>query len=389
MKFSFLCSQIYGDTEHYRTQTGWPVPPARYRAEVGERSTDFALDQAVLAEELGFDMVSVSEHHYWPSLPSPNPAVLAAALTQRTERVRIGWMGPLVSIGNPLRIAEEAAMLDQLSHGRLELLFLRGTPNEFVSYHLNPAESRGRTQEAVQLITKALTEPQPFGWQGRYYQYPTISVWPGVSQRPHPPIYGSGNSPESVRYAAGHGHKIGISFYPAHLTAKLVQSYRDACAEAGRAAGPSDVLYRAHVAVAETEHEAQALAEKYYGEGGLGQAAAFMGRGATVAAELRPPPAPTELGTDADGKNRAADAKGTAAGFALGKLDFFGTPDAVARQLAEFHETTGVGLFDLGFSGGGLTEDERTRSLTLFGREVMPKLRHLGADKDKEPADVH
>ncbi|UMP03418.1 LLM class flavin-dependent oxidoreductase [Amycolatopsis sp. EV170708-02-1] len=387
MKFSFLCSQIYGDTAHYRTQTGWPVPPAGYRAEIGERSTDFALDQAALAEELGFDMVSVSEHHYWPSLPTPNPAVLAAALTQRTSRVRIGWMGPLVSIGNPLRVAEEAAMLDQLSHGRLDLLLLRGTPNEFVSYNTNPAESRGRTQEAIALITKALTEPQPFGWQGRYYRYPTISVWPGVSQHPHPPIYGSGNSPESVRYAVAHGHKIGISFYPSALTAKLVRSYQDACAEAGRKTRPSDILYRAHVAVAETERDAKALADRYYGEGGLGQAAAFMGRGATVASELRPPP-PTELGTDADGKNREADAKGTAAGFALGKLDFFGTPDTVVRQLTEFSEESGVGLFDLGFSGGGLTEDERARSLTLFGREVMPKLRHLGADRDEEYADA-
>lgn len=388
MKFSFLCSQIYGDTEHYRTQTSWPVPPARYRHDIGERSTDFALDQAALAEELGFDMISVSEHHYWPSLPSPNPAVLAAALTQRTERVRIGWMGPLVSINNPLRIAEEAAMLDQLSHGRLEMLFLRGTPNEFVSYNVNPAETRGRTQEAVELITTALTEPHPFGWYGRYYSYPTISVWPGVSQRPHPPIYGSGNSPESVRYAVEHGHKIGISFYPAHLTAALVRSYQDACAEAGRPSRPSDILYRAHVAVGETEQEARTLAGKYYGEGGLGQAAAFMGRGATVASELKPPPEPTELGTDADGRNRGADAKGKAAGFALGKLNFSGTPDEVVRQLTDFHTETGVGLFDLGFSGGGLTEQERTRSLTLFGQEVIPKLRHLGATPDEESTDA-
>ncbi|MGW3150303.1 LLM class flavin-dependent oxidoreductase [Streptomyces sp. NPDC001177] len=391
MKFSYLCSQIYGDTEHFRNQPSWPVPPAHYRPEVGERSTDFALQQAVLAEELGFDMVSVSEHHYWPSLPSPNPAVLAAALTQITDRVRIGWMGPLVSINNPLRIAEEAAMLDQLSHGRVELLFLRGTPNEFVSYNLNPAESRGRTQEAIELITKALTEPQPFGWQGRYYQYPTVSVWPGVSQRPHPPIYGSGNSPESVRYAVAHGHKIGISFYPAHLTAQLVRAYHEASAEAGRATEPSDILYRAHIAVAETQSEAQELSGRYYGEGGLGQAAVFTGRGAAVASELRPPPdaTPTELGTDADGKNRAADAKGVAAGFALGKLNFFGTPDTVVQQLTEFYEATGVGFFDLGFSGGGLTEDERTRSLTLFGQEVIPRLRHLGATREKEHADVH
>lgn len=316
MKFSFYCSPVYSDSEHQQSRSGWPVAPVHYRSRIGERSTDSALEQAVLAEKLGFDMVSVSEHHFWPYSPSPSPAVLAAALTQLTSRVRIGMMGPLVSINNPLRVAEEVAMIDQLSHGRAEVLLLRGTPNEFVSYNVNPAESRDRTQEAIELIEKALTEPQPFGWQGRYFQYPVVSLWPGVSQRPHPPIYTSGNSPESVRYAAARGYKLAISFYPVHLVAQLVQSYRDACAELGVSA-TSDVLYRSHVVVAETDREAQALVEKYYGEDGLGPAAAATGLGGIVASQLKPPPAPTaptELGTDADGKNTAADAKGSARG---------------------------------------------------------------------------
>jgi alkanesulfonate monooxygenase SsuD/methylene tetrahydromethanopterin reductase-like flavin-dependent oxidoreductase (luciferase family) len=367
MKFSFYCSAIHGDPRHFREETGWPSAPAGYDATLGQRSTDFALEQAAEAERLGFDMVSVSEHHYWPGSPSPNPAVLASAIIQRTQQVRIGLMGPLVSIANPIRVAEEAAMLDQLSHGRMELLFLRGTPNEFISYYVNPAESRERTQEAIDLILAALTQPQPFGWQGRYYQYPTISVWPGTTQKPLPPVWSSGNSPDSIRFAARLGHKIGIAFVPPHLAGTLAEGYRQACAELGRPAGPADILFRAHAVIAPTERQARELEERYYGEGGLGLEAVLRGRGEAVASLL------PSAGSSSGGGGRPAGAP------ALGKLAFAGTPEQVTEQITAFHRETGVGYLDLGFSGGGLTEAERAQSLTLFATQVMPRVRHLGA----------
>lgn len=368
---------------------GWPTPPYEYDADIGVYSTELALQEAEEAEALGFDMITVSEHHYWPTLPTPNAGILAAALTQRVKRARIGWMGPLVSTNNPVRIAEEVAMLDQLSHGRLSVLFLRGTPNEFLAYGVNPDETRARTQEAIELIQLALTEPQPFGWEGRYYRYPTVSVWPGTTQKPHAPIFSSGNSPDSLRFAAKHGHAMGMSFYPQHLCAQLTAAYREECAANGWTPRSDQMLYRGYVYCGETEDEVREVEQRYY-SGGL--MSGFKGRAETVAAvraervtavhklASERTGQPTEIGTDADGKGTESDRRGEAAGFALGTLAFSGTPDMLVEQLTAFHEATGVGIIDLGFTAGGLTPDERLRSLRLFGAEVIPRLREVAAE---------
>src|SRR6202789_705073 len=97
-------------------------------------SVDTAIHQYKLAEEAGFDWVSISEHHYQPGLMTPNPGILAAAISQQTTRVKIALLGPLVPLINPVRAAEEIAMIDALSHGRVVVLFLRGTPNEHATY---------------------------------------------------------------------------------------------------------------------------------------------------------------------------------------------------------------------------------------------------------------
>ena len=87
-------------------------------------------------------------------------------------------------------------MLDTMSGGRLVAGMMRGTPNEYVAYNINPAESRERFAEALHLIRRAWTETRPFGWLGRYCQYRTISIWPRPIQQPHPPLYMSGSSPD-------------------------------------------------------------------------------------------------------------------------------------------------------------------------------------------------
>ena len=371
MKASFFCTNSYASPEPFR-HAGWPVPPGLYRSEIGKRSVEVALEQAKQADELGFDWVSCSEHHYTPLLQTPNAAVFAAALSQVVRRARIAVLGPLVSMNNPVRIAEELAMLDQLSGGRLVVLFLRGTPNEFLSYGTNPDETRARTQEASILITRALTEPQPFGWEGRFYRFQTVAVWPGPIQRPHPPMYYSGNSLESATFAAAHHLGLGVSFYPPPLVAQLMGYYKQECAKHGWEPSPDQLLYRCFAAVGEDDKEAAALQAKYFSGDAIGQF--FRGRGAAVPPR---PPTPTEVGTDADGKNTGAD-KGPV-GFGLGELRFCGSPDAVVQQLTAFHETTGAGVIDIAFGGAGLTLQETLKSMRLFGTEVLPRIRHIGA----------
>ena len=384
LQFSIYLSMVYADPKLFENNAGWPASPSKYDPAVGERSVDVLFEQAQLAEDLGFDMVSVSEHHSWPINQASNPAVLAAAISQRVKKLRIALMGPLAAINNPVRIAEEVAMLDAITKGRISLMPLRGTPNEFVSYGINPDETRGRTREAQALIERALNEPEPFSWEGRYYRFPTVAVWPGQSQQPIP-IWSSGNSEGSVVYAARNKYRLGISFYPLPMAAELTKLYRAEAQKAGWQPTPHDILYRSYVACADTDTAADELEARYYGNLGLGPS--MMGRASAVmnAMELtkisadRAPAA--EIGTDADGKNMSKDAESK---FALGDLHFKGSPTTMIEQFTEWYETAGIGVFDCGFSGGGLTAEETNTSLKLFGTEVIPSIKHLGTDKITE-----
>src|SRR5919108_4280913 len=175
MRVGFFNPVSYAGTP---TTTAWPVPPALCDRGAVSETMRRAKEQLRLADELGFDWVSVSEHHYSPRIMTPNPIVSAAFIAARLQRVKIAVLGPIVPLNNPVRLAEELAMLDTLAQGRLIVGLLRGTTNEYLSYDLNPAESRERTDEGMELILKAWTEPHPFAWQGRYFQYRTVSIWP-------------------------------------------------------------------------------------------------------------------------------------------------------------------------------------------------------------------
>jgi alkanesulfonate monooxygenase SsuD/methylene tetrahydromethanopterin reductase-like flavin-dependent oxidoreductase (luciferase family) len=377
MKASFFCTNSYLSPEPILHQ-GWPTPPRFSKPDIAVRSVEFALEQAQRADEAGFDWIACSEHHYMPELQTANPNIFAAALTRVVKRARIAVLGPLVSMTNPVRTAEELAILDQLSGGRLVALFLRGTPNEFLAYGVNPQETRARTQEASELIVRALTEPEPFGWEGRYFRFRTISVWPRVIQQPHPPLFYSGNSIESATFAARNHFGLGVSYYPPHLVAELTRHYRQECVRIGWQPLPDQLIFRTFVGVAETDKEADGMKSRFFG---LGAIAATLSQGRASAVELPKQlelshPA-TEIGTDADGKNARAD-KGQA-GFGFGGLQFCGNPDTVVQQIVEFHELTGVGVLDVSFGGAGLTAGEAQRSFHLFAREVLPRIRNIGA----------
>ena len=197
MKASLFCAARYmGAAPH----DIWPLSGEYYSSDAAVRSMQTTFDQFRCADEFGFDWVTVAEHHYSGFSLTPNPMVMAGALSQLVRRAKIAVLGPTVPILNPVRVAEEFAMLDTMSGGRLVAGMMRGTPNEYVTYNINPAESRERFAEALHLIRRAWTETRPFGWLGRYYQYRTISIWPRPVQQPHPPLYMSGSSPEAGEF---------------------------------------------------------------------------------------------------------------------------------------------------------------------------------------------
>jgi alkanesulfonate monooxygenase SsuD/methylene tetrahydromethanopterin reductase-like flavin-dependent oxidoreductase (luciferase family) len=255
MKLSLLAAGGYAGRVADRS---WPVAPAACQPQIAARSLGQNLELAGRADELGFDWVSVSEHHYGPIMLTPNPLVWAGALTQVVRRARIALLGPVLPLNNAVRVAEETAMLDAISGGRIVVLFLRGVPNEMRTYAgTEPADPRGATQEGIDLILKAWTAPEPFAWQGEHHQHGLVSIWPQPVQRPHPPVFGSGNSEDSVVFAAQRRLGLAISFAPVEQVTRAVALYRAEADKAGWSPGPDQVLYRAVAEVSETETTAR------------------------------------------------------------------------------------------------------------------------------------
>ena len=211
------------------------------------------VERITFVEKLGFDWVSLSEHHYSPRILTPSPPVAAAYVASRVHKIKIALLGPIVSHSNPVRLAEELAMLDTMADGRLVVGLLRGTTNEALTYDLNPQESRERTDEGMELILKAWTEPQPFGWQGRHFRYRTVSVWPRPLQQPHPPTYALGTSREAGEFAARNRIGLGVSYGPFEVMGKATGFYREQCARHGWQPDADQIIFRANIVLAETD----------------------------------------------------------------------------------------------------------------------------------------
>src|ERR671927_641884 len=260
MKVSFFETGRYAVSPDLPRE--WPVPPAAYDPALGARAFQGMVERARFVEKLGFDWISLSEHHYSPRILTPSPPLSAAFLASQVETIKIALLGPIVPVSNPIRVAEELAMLDTMRPGRFVFGLLRGTTNEYLSYDLNPKEARERTDEGMELILKAWAEPQPFGWQGRYFQYRTVSISPRPPQNPRPETYALGVSAEAAEFAARHRLGLGVSYGSFELMAQATGYYRERCAEYGWEPGPDDIIYRCNMILGETDEEADAALER-------------------------------------------------------------------------------------------------------------------------------
>jgi alkanesulfonate monooxygenase SsuD/methylene tetrahydromethanopterin reductase-like flavin-dependent oxidoreductase (luciferase family) len=355
----------YFETARYlaprRLPAVWPVPPGAYDREAGARAYRGMIDRVRYIEELGFDWVSVSEHHYSPHRLTPAPTVSAAHLAACTQKIKIAVLGPIVSQSNPVQVAEELAMLDNLMPGRLVVGMLRGITGEYLTYGLNPAEARERTTEGMELVLKAWTEPQPFGWQGRHFQFRTVSVWPRPTQQPHPPTYALGTSRESCEFAARHHLGLGVSYAPFDVIAKATRFFRDVCREYGWQPAPEQIIYRANIVIGETDGEAQQLLEAQ--------------RRARQSFPLRSEVRDALL--QLDSRNVAGEARTPNVGGVL-PTNFVGGPDTVVKQIKRCRDESGAGVIDLMFQIPGSGDlSFLMRSLELFGEKVLPHIREV------------
>ncbi len=204
-----------------------PFPGSLFDARLATRIYHEGLAINRRADELGFDGVCFAEHHYGTTAIVPSPNLTAAAMATQTTHARIVLMGNCLPLhAHPVRLAEELAMIDVLSGGRLVSGFLRGGAREYGAYGINIAEGRGRFEEAWDLIIRAWTEDEPFAWQGEFFHYDVVSILPRPLQQPYPRIVMGANSAESIEWAAEHQVTLITSQSPTSQIAETFAYYR-------------------------------------------------------------------------------------------------------------------------------------------------------------------
>jgi alkanesulfonate monooxygenase SsuD/methylene tetrahydromethanopterin reductase-like flavin-dependent oxidoreductase (luciferase family) len=342
---------------------GHVIPPKRMSRESWQTASNFHLNFMEMADDLGFDWVGVAEHHYGTAM-TPNPIVAAAALSQRIRNAKIAVFGPILPLLNPIRVAEELAMVDQLSGGRLLVGLLRGTPAEFLTYGTNPDESRAMFEEATDLLLRAWTEPEPFGWEGIYYRFRTVAVSPRVLQDPHPQMLMSGNSVDSLKFAAARHFDIGFSFANPEICGKHFALYQDEAGKAGWKPTAKNTLYRHYVYVAKSDAEAQEVNDRYGFWAGFGGRSLQSNSGKT-------PSANNDVIKDLTARTGHL-AKTSAIDMSVPPI--IGSPETVIKRIQEISHIGSIDRFDLVFSAGQLPAELSTASLKLFVSEVMPIL---------------
>jgi alkanesulfonate monooxygenase SsuD/methylene tetrahydromethanopterin reductase-like flavin-dependent oxidoreductase (luciferase family) len=362
MKASLFCNSQYMGPAPADV---WPLSGKYFEPEHAVRSMQTTLDQFRHADEFGFDWVTVAEHHYSPFSLSPNPMVMAGALCQVVRKAKIAVLGPTIPILNPVRVAEEFAMIDVMSGGRLIAGMMRGTANEYVTYDINPSESRERFAEALHLIRRCWTEKEPFGWAGKYYNYRTISIWPRPAQIPHPPMYMSGASPEASAFAAQNHIGVGFAFTTVPHAKKAVAHYRHCAREAGWEPTGDDVIYRALYHIADTDE--QAFAEMAT----LQPRVNMTDQNRAVSDAMRQS---GYYGTDLTGQTTRNSRRELAERIELGQV-VVGSPETALKQIRRIHDELGAGIIDLVV---GVQLGEPTmHSIELLGSKMLPRMREF------------
>ncbi len=207
MKFFFFHLMPYAALDpDYDKQydSAWvTLPNSYYDPKIGHELYNRYLDELEYADAVGFDGICVNEHHSNAYGMMPIPGVMAGALARRTKNCKIAVLGrALPLLNNPLTVAEEFAMLDTITGGRLIAGFVRGIGAEYHAWGANPAESHDRFHEAHDLIIEGWTKPGPFAFEGKYYHFNYVNVWPRPYQQPHPPVWiPSQGSRETIEWA--------------------------------------------------------------------------------------------------------------------------------------------------------------------------------------------
>ena len=375
MKFYYFHLMPY-PMEHDAPSSWVTLSNRHYDPEVGHALYNQYLDQFEHAERLGWDGLCVNEHHQtcYGTMPSPN--LMAAMLARRTTRAKIAILGNGLPLReNPLRIAEEIAMLDVVSGGRIISGFVRGIGPEYLSTAVNPTHSRERFYEAAELIVRAWTEPGPFAFDGRFYRYPFVNPWPRPLQKPHPPIWcPSQGSSETVEWAAQRRIPYLMVFTPIKRIAQIYGEYREACERYGYQASRYQLTVNLPIVVAENDEKARTIARQtalWVYHTGLRMPLTFwLPPGYLTESSFRrslavPRKLPTELSFE---------------DLEEGGYIICGSPATVRDKLRVFSDELSAGIVCSGLPAG--SHAATLDMMEMFAQEVMPHFREdAGVDE--------
>jgi alkanesulfonate monooxygenase SsuD/methylene tetrahydromethanopterin reductase-like flavin-dependent oxidoreductase (luciferase family) len=391
LKFHWF-AQFY-DTklpEDYTKQvrSGWVSPPGDIvdPAQVGD---DYHMYLRLMqqADTLAFDGLLLNEHHQTSLAMDPSPNLLAAVLAETTENAAIVLCGNSLALYNPpVRIAEEMAMLDVLSGGRLVSGIVFGTPMDTAfCYGMPPVEIRERFHEARKLILKSWETSEPFAFNGKYTQLRYVNIWPRPIQK-NPPIWvpGSG-SVETWETVVDEDYCYGYLSFSGKDSAKpIVDGFWEYCDSRGGSMSPNRMAFTQVICCADTDEEA----EKQYEE-----AIQYFYKQNPVPLEFAMPPGyntPDSLRAMMSRKSTVPPEKKAAA--ARGELSFWeydelgyiigGTPERVEQRLRELVTELRIGQLIPCMHVGNLSEEIAAKNNYLFGTKVMPKLRDIWADEE-------
>ena len=365
------------------------IPSRLYDPKIGADLYHRYLDEWALCDVLGINIMT-NEHHATATCSDSVCTIPMAILARETKKVRLLALGmPIGNRNDPIRVAEEYSMIDVISRGRLEMGFVKGVPFEISPANTNPADLTERFWEAYDLILKAMTSHDgPFNWEGTHFQYRSVNVWPRPYQQPHPPVWTPVGSVESATEAAARGMVIGVLNTGWVRTPSIFEAYRKKAREAGREPAPDRLAYMALIGVGQTREEGQRRADQILGYSRTSgivapqfanppgyvspRAAAQMlkGGGAMAARATR---VQTRDGRPINPRTMSVEDAINAG------LVFAGTPDDLWDQLKAFYDHVGgFGHLLMMGQGGTISHDDTVGNLTLFSKEVLPRLMELG-----------
>jgi alkanesulfonate monooxygenase SsuD/methylene tetrahydromethanopterin reductase-like flavin-dependent oxidoreductase (luciferase family) len=374
-------AEEYGYTALMFPNSIFDAPTARDLWQMFLREHEFA-------SAMGFDGSVCNEHHNNVLSMQESVNISAAVLTQRIKGTIALIGNPLPIHDNPVRVAEEIAMLDLISGGRIISGFVRGTGVEQLSTNANPAYNRERFEEAFQLIKKAWTVPGPFRWEGKHYHLRVVNPWQLPLQKPHPPIWAAGIlSPETIRWAAKQRITYLVLGSALEATASCREIYHEVARQDGWTPTSEHLGYLIHTCCLDTDEEAYEMGRHHYGmSSGVGRnagpSALTQGTGSGGATASGPHPEwmapPGYMSKQAKSGAMATERRASEGSYEAANragLVVTGSPKTLIQKFKHIIDRTDPGYLTFWAREGKKPHDATMRGIELLGKEVIPALR--------------